>query len=67
MQILTPTGFQPYFKIQKKTAQCLKIVFSDKSSIKCSTDHRFDNDGVEVVANKLNAAVLVCKNTLNYG
>lgn len=53
MKILTPTGFQEYYKIQKKTAQCSNIVFKDKSNIKCSTDHRFDNDGVEIVANKL--------------
>ena len=51
MKILTPTGFQNYQKIIKKRAECIQLVFED-TSITCSLDHRFDNDGVEVPANK---------------
>ena len=37
-----------FYKIDKKEAKCFKITFDDDSSIKCSTDHKFDNDGTDV-------------------
>ena len=48
MKILTPNGFKGFYKIDKKEAKCFKITFDDDSSIKCSTDHKFDNDGKEI-------------------
>jgi hypothetical protein len=70
MKILTPTGYQPYYKIQKKTADCIKIVFTDGTSITCSKDHRFacydykslNINEYEIVAEKLRKGV-----TLEYG
>lgn len=60
MKILTPTGFQDYYCIHKKKAQCLNIVFLDNTHITCSTDHRFDNDGIEIVASKLKVGDKLC-------
>src|SRR5574344_1102167 len=59
MKILTPTGYQNYQKIIKKKAECIKLVFED-TSINCSLDHRFDNDGVEIPANKLKVGDTLC-------
>ena len=59
MKILTPTGYQNYQKIIKKKAECIMLVFDD-TSINCSLDHRFDNDGVEIPANKLNVGDTLC-------
>ena len=59
MKILTPTGYQNYQKIIKKKAECIKLVFDD-TSINCSLDHRFDNDGVEISANKLKVGDTLC-------
>lgn len=53
MKILTPNGFRGFYKIDKKEAKCFKITFDDDSSIKCSTDHKFDNDGKVVIASDL--------------
>jgi hypothetical protein len=54
MKILTPTGFQNFHGIIRKKSECLKIFFED-SDIICSTDHRFDEDGKEIVASSLKA------------
>ena len=67
MKILTPTGYQPYYKIQKKTADCIKIVFTDGTSITCSKDHRFacydykslNINEYEIVAEKLRKGVTI--------
>jgi hypothetical protein len=70
MQILTPTGFQKYQRIIKKTGECIKLVFED-SDVTCSLDHRFDNDGVEVAANTLKIGDVLCgkkiKDIVNVG
>ena len=65
MQILTPTGFQKYQRIIKKTGECIKLVFED-SDVTCSLDHRFDNDGVEVAASTLKIGDVVIAGT-HYG
>lgn len=70
MQILTPTGFQKYQRIIKKTGECIKLVFED-SDVTCSLDHRFDKDGVEVAASTLKIGDVLCgkkiKDIVNVG
>jgi hypothetical protein len=70
MQILTPTGFQKYQRIIKKTGECIKLVFED-SDVTCTLDHRFDNDGVEVAASTLKIGDVLCgkkiKDIVNVG
>ena len=59
MKILTPTGYKNYQKIIKKRAECIQLVFED-TSITCSLDHRFDNNGTEISANKLKVGDNLC-------
>lgn len=53
VKILTPNGFKHFLKIEKKEGECLKIYFSDKTSISCTKDHRFDNNGEPIFASNL--------------
>jgi len=52
LKILTPNGFKKFYTIDKKEAECLKITF-DKGVIKCSKDHKFDDNGNIVIASNL--------------
>lgn len=52
VKILTPKGFRSFYKVAKKQGECIEISFADKS-IKCTIDHRFENEGKEIVANTL--------------
>lgn len=53
IKILTPNGFKGFYKIDKKEAKCIKITFKDNTEIKCSIDHKFDNNGLIVIAKEL--------------
>lgn len=51
-KILTPNGFRSFYKVDKKIGDVIKIWLVDKQ-IECSTDHRFMEDGKEIVASTL--------------
>lgn len=53
VKILTPTGYRSFYKIEKKIGECIKISFTNNKSISCTLDHRFDNNGKEIVASTL--------------
>lgn len=59
VKILTPNGFRKFFKIEKKEGECLKIYFSDKTSISCTKDHRFDNNGEPIFASNLRVGQII--------
>lgn len=63
VKILTPTGYRSFFKIQKKEGDCIKITFDD-GEIKCTKDHRFDNNGEEIVASTIKVGQKICGKTV---
>ena len=53
-KVLTPSGFQSFSAIRAlKKDEYYNIVFSNGKSIKCSTNHKFIRDGIEIFAHDL--------------
>ena len=52
LNILTPNGYMPFEGVFRKKAKCLELTFDHKTII-CSTDHRFDVDDFEIMAENL--------------
>ncbi|MBO7691237.1 MAG: hypothetical protein J6T10_01215 [Methanobrevibacter sp.] len=61
VKILTPNGFRGFYKIDKKEAECYKITFDDGTNIKCSKDHKFDDNGKAVMASNLRVRTINSK------
>jgi hypothetical protein len=53
IEILTPSGFQPFDGVFRKYAQTIKIVLSDNSSIRCTLDHKFFYKNNWIIAGSL--------------